>query len=78
MTTVFPRDKRAHDAWATDFERRAIGSRRITGDGPVCCHNFVTDATRRAGLDPNVVQAEGAARCIRAQVAAMAAKEEAK
>jgi hypothetical protein len=75
MTTVFPRDKRAHDAWATDFERRAIGSHRITGDGPICAHNFVTDAVRRdPTLDSAVVQAEGAARCIAAQLAALEEK----
>ena len=70
--SAFPRDKRARDAWATDFERRAIGSRRITGDGPICAHSFVTAAVRRdPTLDPNAVQAEGAARCIAAQLAAI-------
>ena len=67
-----PSDRAAHDAWASNFERRAIGSRRIAGEGPVCCHNFVTDAVRRdPDLDPNAVQAEGAARCIAAQLAAI-------
>lgn len=68
------REKAQQDAWATDFERRAIGSRRIAGEGPICAHNFVTDTVRRdPALDNNRVQAEGAAACIARQQAAIEA-----
>jgi hypothetical protein len=68
--TTFPRDKRAHDAWATDFERRAVGSR-------LCAHNYVTDAVRRdPTLDNNEVQRLGQERCRAAQIAAMAKGQE--
>lgn len=63
---------REHSEWADSFERRAIGSRRIAGEGPICCHMFPNaDPT----LDNNVVQAEGAAACSAAQIALLAAVE---
>jgi hypothetical protein len=69
-------DRKAHDAWADDFERRAFGSSRIAGPGPVCAHSFVTDAVRRdPNLDNNAVQAAGEAACIARQLAEREAKE---
>lgn len=70
------RDLAAQHAWASEHE---AGVLRQPGYVPVCSHNWVTAAVRRdPEQDNNAVQEERAARCVAAQIAAMAVEEEAK
>ena len=56
-------DRAAQNAWASEHE---AGVRRQKGYIPVCSHLWATDQEERAAL------------CVAAQIAAMAAEEEAK
>ena len=72
-------DHAAQKRWADAFEASIAAGRGYTtletGEF-LCAHNHVTPAVRRnPALDPNVVQAEGQAACIAAQIAALAAEE---
>jgi hypothetical protein len=76
LSSFYAHDLAAQNAWASEHE---AGVRRQKGYVPTCSHNWVTDAVRRdPEQDNNAVQEERAARCVAAQIAAMAAEEEAK
>ncbi len=62
------------NARAADYERRAIGPQLRAGKDPLCAHYFPYD---NPSQDPNVVQAEGQAACIAAQLAALTDAEKA-
>jgi len=66
-------DLAAQNAWASEHE---AGVRRQKGYVPTCSHNWIDERVRRdPEQDNNAVQEERAARCVAAQIAAMAAEE---
>jgi hypothetical protein len=72
LSSFYAHDRAAQAAWATDFEAH------LRPGVFLCAHNWVTEAVRRdPNLDNNMVQAEGMAACIAAQLAALEAKEKA-
>jgi hypothetical protein len=70
-------DPAAQKRWADGFEASMDAGRGHTTAEPgeiLCAHDW-TSGARAAGLDVNLAQAEGQARCRAARRAAMAAKE---